>query len=321
LGTERRSDRLDELLAEHASWLAVERGLRPNTLAAYRRDLRAYERFVRERRIHDPARIDERVVREYVEDLRARRDEEGNPRYAPASVARALVAVRSFHGFCAEEGAIPDDVAQEVRAPRVPMGIPKALSETQVGALLGAVPGDDARAQRDRAILETLYAAGIRISELVGLDRADVDLDGGLVRVFGKGAKERVAPIGRPARAALDAYLSRGRSELEGSGARRTRAGDAVFLNPRRGRAGGARRARLAPRPASLVRDAPARPRSRHPGRPGAARPRERLDDPDLHEGVARAAAGHVRGRASPGQAGAEAAPGHRRGRERPGVA
>ena len=183
MGTERGTDRLDDLLAEHASWLAVERGLRPNTLDAYGRDLRAYADFLRGRGLHDPARVSEQVVRDFVDALTSCRDDEGHPRYSPASVARALVPVRSFHAFCVEEGATSEDAAQEVRAPRVPVGLPKALSEVEVTALLGAVPGDEARAARDRAILETLYAAGIRISELVGLDRGDVDLQGGLVRV------------------------------------------------------------------------------------------------------------------------------------------
>jgi integrase/recombinase XerD len=93
--------------------------------------------------------------------------------------------------------------------------------------------GNDPRDLRDRAILEVLYASGMRITELVALDRADLDLDDGLVRVFGKGAKERVVPIGRPARAALSEYLARGRPELTRAGNAARRAGDAVFLNAR----------------------------------------------------------------------------------------
>jgi len=117
----------------------------------------------------------------------------------------------------------------------VPQGIPKALTEPEVEALLGAVEGDDPRALRDRAVLETLYAGGLRIAELVGLDRADVDLDGGLVRVFGKGRKERIVPIGRPARTTIGEYLRRGRPDLEAR--QRVRpSGDPVFLNVRGGR-------------------------------------------------------------------------------------
>jgi len=225
-------DALEEMLTEHATWLAVERGLRPNTLVAYARDLSDYAEFLRERGIHDPGKVDEMCVRAFVEHRGAVRD--GADRTpAPSSVARALVSVRSFHRFCVDEGHAIDDPTEEVRAPRVPAGIPKALTEAEVEALLGAVAGDGPRELRDRAILETLYASGARITELVALDRADLDLETGLVRVFGKGAKERIVPIGRPARSALGDYLSRGRTELVGTGARGRRAGDAVFLNVR----------------------------------------------------------------------------------------
>ena len=230
------ADRLADLFAEHATWLAVERGLRPNTLAAYQRDLAVYATYLRERGIGDAAVVDEQTVDDYVSWLRAACDEDGRPRWAAASIARALVAVRSFHRFCADEELVPQDPAQDVRAPKVPAGIPKALTEAQVEALLAAVTGDTPTASRDRAILETLYAAGLRISELVGLDRPDLDLDDGLVRVFGKGGKERVVPIGRPARAALHDYLTHGRPALVRSGRAALGAHDAVFLNARGGR-------------------------------------------------------------------------------------
>jgi integrase/recombinase XerD len=229
-------DRLDELLVEHATWLAVERGLRPNTLAAYRRDLHIYSAYLRAQGVRDPALVTETAIYDYVAWLQAERGEDGTHRWSSASIARALVAVRSFHRFCTDEGLVPDDPTEDAQAPRVPAGIPKALSEAEVEALLGAVAGDTPAASRDRAILETLYAGGLRISELVGLDRADLDLDAGLLRVFGKGAKERLVPVGRAARYALDDYLTRGRPALERSKARTLRDGDAVFLNARGGR-------------------------------------------------------------------------------------
>ena len=228
------ADRLDAALSEHATWLAVERGLRPNTLSAYRRDLRSYETFLRAGGIDDPEGINEAHVRGYVALRSAAADDGTRP--APATVARALVAVRSFHRFCVDEAFVSTDPSEDVHAPRVPLGIPKALNEAEVDALLASVTGEDPRAMRDRAILETLYAGGVRITELVGLDRADLDLEGGLIRVFGKGAKERVVPIGRPARAAIAAYLEQGRPDLLASGRTGRRAGDAVFLNARGGR-------------------------------------------------------------------------------------
>jgi integrase/recombinase XerD len=225
-------DELDGLLAEYDTWLRVERGLAPNSLAAYRRDLRRYADYLRRRGVTDDvARVDEAIVAGYVEELQAARTDDGLRRYKESSIARALAAVRSFHRFCVEEGLLGADPSGDVGAPRVPQGIPKALSEAEVDALLGAVPGDGPRPQRDRAILELLYAGGLRISELVGLDLGDVDLYDGMVRVFGKGSKERVVPLGRSAREAIGDYLTTGRPELAG----RQRS-NALFLNARGGR-------------------------------------------------------------------------------------
>src|SRR3954452_19977880 len=206
--------RLDDLLAEYETWVRVERGLAPNSLAAYRRDLRRYAEYLRRVGETDPTKVREATVAGYVDELRDARTDDGAPRYAAASIARAVAAVRSFHRFCAEEGLLASDPSEDIGSPRVPQGIPKALSEAEVTALLDAVPGDDPRGLRDRAMLETLYGGGLRISELVGLDLADLDLHDGLVRVLGKGSKERLTPIGRTARAAIGDYLTLGRPEL-----------------------------------------------------------------------------------------------------------
>ena len=170
-------DELDGMLAEYETWLRVERGLAPNSLAAYRRDLRRYTAYLRRRGVTgDVAHVDESVVAGFVEELQQARTDDGLRRYKESSIARALAAVRSFHRFCLEEGLLRSDPSEEVGAPRVPQGIPKALTEAEVEALLDAVPGDGPRPRRDRAILELLYAGGLRISELVGLDLGDVDL-------------------------------------------------------------------------------------------------------------------------------------------------
>jgi integrase/recombinase XerD len=227
-----QSDDLDGLIAEYDTWLRVERGLAPNTMAAYQRDLRRYADYLRRHGRTDVGAVSEAEVGGFVEELREARDDDGKPRYAPSSIARAIAAVRSFHRFCVEEGLVRSDPSEDVGSPRVPQGIPKALDEAEVEALLAAVPGDDPRALRDRAILELLYAGGFRISELVGLERGDLALHDGTVRVLGKGSKERVVPVGRSARAALSEYLDRGRPDLERTGARN----DAVFLNARGGR-------------------------------------------------------------------------------------
>ena len=227
------ADPVDAAVAEFRTWLTVERGLADNSIAAYSRDLKRYVAFLRSRGIDDLDAVREADVVAYAEWLRTTRDDEGRPRFAPATVARALVAVRGLHGFALDDGITTADPTGEVQGGRVPQGIPKALTEPEVLALLDAVAGDDPLALRDRAALEVLYAGGLRISELVGLERADLDLDDGLARVFGKGRKERIVPIGRPACAAVHDYLRRGRPALERP---QRPPGDPVFLNSRGGR-------------------------------------------------------------------------------------
>ena len=226
-------DALTRLLGEHETWLAVERGVSANTLAAYRRDLRGYSRFLRARGVDDPAAAGDDAVAAYVDHLGDARDEDGRARFAPASIARALVAVRSFHAFCVDEGHAGADPSGDVAAPRVPQGIPKALTEAEVEALLAAVTGDDAAARRDRAILETLYGTGLRISELVGLDLGALDLEDGFLRAFGKGARERIVPVGRTAAEAIAAWLP---ARAEVVQANRRGHVEAVFVNAAGGR-------------------------------------------------------------------------------------
>jgi integrase/recombinase XerD len=211
---------------EFLSWLGVERGRSANTLAAYRRDLNTYWAFLRDRGLAVTA-VTEPVVEDYVASLRG----EGR---APSSIARALVTVRSLHRFLVDEGMTSVDPTDAVGSPRVPQGLPKALTETEIERLLAAVAGDDARARRDRAILEVLYGCGLRISELVGLSLADLDLEQGFLRAFGKGAKERVVPVGRFAREALGAWLTpAGRGAMVPERVARRDDADAVFLNSR----------------------------------------------------------------------------------------
>ena len=214
---------------EFLTWLAAERGRSRNTLAAYRRDLRAYHGWLRDRGT-SYAGAGERDLEDYVAHLRSL----GR---APSSVARALVAVRACYRFLTEEGRLDADPAADVEVPRVPQGLPKALSEEEIERLLMQVVGDDALARRDRAMLEVLYGTGLRISELVGLSLSDLDLDGRLLRAWGKGGKERVVPLGRLARASLDAWLSAGgREDVVPQRWKKRSDADAVFLNARGGR-------------------------------------------------------------------------------------
>lgn len=214
---------------EFISWLGTERGRSLNTLNAYRRDLRSYVDWLGERKL-DISAAQSADVENFVAHLR----ETGK---APASIARTLVAVRSFHRFLAEEGHVDSDPALTVAVPRVPQGLPKALRQDQIELLLGAVVGNDARARRDRAILEVLYGTGLRISELVGLSLSSLDLEGGLIRAVGKGDKERMVPLIGLAHEAMTAWLSPGgRNELVPQRWARRDDSEAVFLNNRGGR-------------------------------------------------------------------------------------
>jgi integrase/recombinase XerD len=210
-------------------WLSAERGRAATTLTAYRRDLRAYAAWLAERGLA-VADVTEDDVIAYIGALRARA-------LAPASVARSMVPVRGLHRFLAMEGRLEVDPSAHVERPRVPRGLPKALSEAEVGRLLAVPEGDAPIARRDRAMLEVLYGTGLRVSELVGLSIGDIDLDDALLRAFGKGSKERIVPVGSHALRALGAWLGPGgRPELEP--ARWARRGDAeaVFLGARGGR-------------------------------------------------------------------------------------
>ncbi|MFU8839849.1 MAG: site-specific tyrosine recombinase XerD [Nitriliruptoraceae bacterium] len=208
--------------------LAVERGLADNTLRAYARDLALYARYLASVGIADPTEVATEDLEAYVAWLRARRSATGQP-YAPSSLARAVVAVRGFHRFLLHDQLTDRDPAAVVTTPRAGRALPKALSQAEVERLLAAPVGDAPLALRDRAMLELLYGAGLRISELVGLDVDDLDRGEQLVAVRGKGDRDRLVPYGEPAAEALDGWLVRGRPRL----APRV---PAVFLNARGGR-------------------------------------------------------------------------------------
>jgi integrase/recombinase XerD len=224
-------ERLPLEIEEYLTWLRLERGRARSTVEAYRRDLRAWAEHLQRlgRAVTD---VSEDDLVGWVERLR----DQG---LAPSTTKRRIVAARNLHRFLAEEGHVDDDVGAAVAPPPVARGLPKALTEDEVDALLSRVVGDDPVARRDRAILETLYGTGVRISELVTMSLRDLDLHDGFVRVVGKGDKERVVPVLGAAADALGAWLT-----VEGRGAmiparwRRRDDEGAVFLNQRGGRLG-----------------------------------------------------------------------------------
>jgi integrase/recombinase XerD len=210
--------------------LAVERGISPNTLDGYTRDLRRYTDHLAASGVRALAEVTERHVSAYLAVLR-----EGSAEYpalAASSAARALAAVRGLHRFALREGMVEVDPAREVRPPSPPRRLPKALPVDDVLRLLDSMGSEGPGPLRDRALLEVLYSTGARISEAVGLDLDDIDNHERTVVLDGKGGKQRVVPIGRPALAALDAYLVRARPALAAHG----RGSPALFLNLRGGR-------------------------------------------------------------------------------------
>lgn len=220
------SEPLSNPAEEFLSWLAVEKGRSRNTLLAYRRDLATFEHWAAEAGV-DPGAIGPEVVEAHLADLRAKGRN-------PASLARATTALRGLYRFWVAEGVVAADPTADVRSPKLPRRLPKALEESQVIGLLDSVDGTEPVDLRDRALLEVLYGTGARISEVVGLSLIDLTGDDGLLRVFGKGAKERLVPIGGPARTALDRWLGPGgRPRMEPRRFARRSDAEAVFLNVR----------------------------------------------------------------------------------------
>ena len=211
---------------EYLTWLAVEKGRSRNTLVAYRRDLATFEAWADEAGV-DPVGAGPGAIELYLADLRSRGRN-------PASLARATTALRGLYRFWVGEGTLVVDPTADVRSPTLPRRLPKALEEDQVIGLIESVDGSGPVDLRDRALLEVLYGTGARISEVVGLSLLDLTGDDGLLRVFGKGSKERLVPLGGPARMALDRWLGpTGRPLLEPRRFARRSDAEAVFLNVR----------------------------------------------------------------------------------------
>ena len=210
--------------------LTIERGMAKNTLLAYKRDLAKYLEALEKVGITDSGEITEMVVRNFAQALVS---EKG---LVATSVARILAAVRGFHKFMLFEGISGNDVSAAVKPPKAPKRLPKAISIQEIESLLkaaGPEPDDVAGAAdiirvRDRAILELLYATGARVSEIVNMDLDDL-IDPEIVRLFGKGSKERIVPVGKYAQAAVAAYLVRVRPTL----ATLSLGTPALFLNQR----------------------------------------------------------------------------------------
>lgn len=216
--------------------LGVERGLAANTLTSYRRDLRRYLGYLDSVGITDLDAITEQTVLGFLVALRE--GDADNPPLSATSAGRTVVAVRGFHKFVVKDGLARLDPSAGVKPPRSAKRLPKAIAFDDVMAIFEAAgaPGT-VLALRDRAMLEMLYGAGARISEVVGLDVDDVDLESQTVLLRGKGGKERIVPFGKYAAEMVGDYLTRARPDLVAAGDGRVgNGGAALFLNARGGR-------------------------------------------------------------------------------------
>jgi integrase/recombinase XerD len=216
-------------IEEFLSWMVAEKGRSANTIAAYRRDLGAYSEWLA---ANSASVLD--VTHQQLVDFVATRRASGA---ATSSIARQLAAVRMLHRYLSIEGERRDDPAAELEGVRVPSGIPKPLTEAQVTSLLDSVIVTEPIHRRDLALIELLYATGARISEAVGLSIGEIDMGARLVRLYGKGAKERIVPFGSTAAAALEDWFSpSGRAMVVPAHWRSRDDAEAVFLNTRGGR-------------------------------------------------------------------------------------
>jgi integrase/recombinase XerD len=215
---------MNSSLEQFLGYLSTERGASTHTLAAYGRDLRDYVDFLGARGIPSIGAVTREDLTAWVVGLRERG-------YAPATVGRKVSACKSFHRFLAREGLTTDQPAAALPLPRLPERLPDVLSIDEADRLLSQPFPEGPLGGRDRAILETLYGCGLRVSELCGLDLTDVDLDAGLVRVFGKGGKERMTPVAGAASRCVSDYLVHARPFLRAKTTRQDPS--AVFLSNR----------------------------------------------------------------------------------------
>jgi integrase/recombinase XerD len=216
---------LEPLVLDFLAYLEYERGLSRNTLDAYRSDLLQYGAWLKARDL-DPLRVTHGDLGDFLAAL-ATGDEE-KAAVAPATLQRKVACLRSFHRHLRREDLIADDPTAQIKAPRQGKRLPKVLSRDEVTRLLEQPSGTDPGMLRDRALLELMYACGLRASEATGLELQDIDVEAGILRARGKGSKERIVPFGSTASRALVAYLQRGRPKLIG-----VRHESALFVNQR----------------------------------------------------------------------------------------
>jgi len=216
---------LEQSVEQFLIYASVERGLAGNTIESYRFDLRNFTEYAKSLGKKEIEEMERPDISHYLEAIH-------QSGYAPATMAQHIACLKSFYHFLTVEELVKKDLAATLETPKLAQLFPHILSQEQAAQLLSRPDGSTPLGLRDRALLETLYATGIRVSELVGLNTGDLNLEAGYAQVFGKGSKERIVPIGSLAIQALKHYLQEGRPKLY----RSKKAEDALFLNCRGGR-------------------------------------------------------------------------------------
>ena len=210
---ERSAPAFEHLVLDFLAELEFERGLSRNTLEAYRSDLLQFGAYLADRE-GGATTVQHADLTGFLDELAAGRD--GRPPVAPATLQRKAACLRSFYRHLRRESVIEHDPTADLRAPKKSQRLPHVLTRDEVARLLASPRGSDPQALRDRALLELMYACGLRASEAIGLQLRDIDLYVGLLRARGKGSKERIVPVGREAVAAVRDWLQRGRPALVG---------------------------------------------------------------------------------------------------------
>jgi integrase/recombinase XerD len=212
---------MDTQIDDFLSFLSLERGLSKNTVNAYGRDLFQFSEFCRSHGVNSPAEISEEVLSSFMGALRAEK-------MASTSISRKISAIRTFSKYLCREGELTINRAAQVDTPKLPKRLPKILPLDEVERLLAAPDLTTPAGIRDRAMLEVLYATGLRVSELVGLNLSDLNLQVGFLRCLGKGSKERIVPLGKFAVDYVSQYLARGRPTFV-----KSNSGGGLFLSNR----------------------------------------------------------------------------------------
>jgi integrase/recombinase XerD len=198
---------MEKLLADYLTYLKVERGLAQNTVLSYERDLKKFINFLIETGFSDLSGVKRQQIITYLLKLQGEK-------MAPASISRNLAAIRSFFNYLSTENLLREDPARDLDSPKLSKKLPKIITVEEVEELLNQPDETDKMGIRDRAMLELLYASGLRVSELISLEVDDVNLDIGFLRCQGKGSKERIVPLGKMAIHYIQLYLQQSRPKL-----------------------------------------------------------------------------------------------------------